>query len=95
MRFTWDPDKDLLNIKKHKLGFQTAQLIFRDPFVRSVQDRVENGEERWQSIGCLRNALIVIVAHTVQEIDGEEIIRIISARKATAAERRFYEEFQG
>lgn len=94
MRFEWDPGKNLLSIAKHKLSFETAKLIFQDPQIHSELERVVDGEERWQSIGYLNNVLTVLVAHTVRDEDGEEIIRILSARKATPHERRRYEEAQ-
>jgi len=95
MRFEWDPGKNLLNIRKHRLSFELAKLIFQDPQIHSELDRVEDGEERWQSIGRLNNVLIVVVAHTVEDEGDEEVIRILSARKATTHERRRYEEAQG
>jgi uncharacterized DUF497 family protein len=60
-----------------------------------VQDRVEGGEPRWQTIGAVQGFLILVVAHTIAEEDADggsvEIIRIISARRATPRERRRYE----
>jgi uncharacterized DUF497 family protein len=55
-------------------------------------DRVVDGEERWQTMGSIAGAVIVLVAHTVEEKGGEEVIRIISARKATPQERKSYEK---
>jgi uncharacterized DUF497 family protein len=54
-------------------------------------DRIVEGEQRWQVIAWAKSMLLV-VAHTVVEQDGDEVIRIISARKATPPERRLYEE---
>jgi hypothetical protein len=90
MRFEWDEVKNRRNLKKHKVGFDTARLVFDDPYAQSIQDRVIEGEERWQTVGMIKG-LIVLVAHTYREESEEEIIRIISARKATPAERRVYE----
>ncbi|MGH6784181.1 MAG: BrnT family toxin [Sphingomicrobium sp.] len=70
-----------------------AELIFHDPFHLSVPDRTERGDERWQTIGLV-GSLILLVVHTYVEQNGEEIIRIISARKATKHERERYEEEQ-
>jgi hypothetical protein len=58
----------------------------------TTQDRIENGEYRWQSIGLIGDCLILLVAHTVEESDGSEEIRIISARRADSKERKRYEE---
>ena len=90
MRFEWDEVKNRRNLEKHKISFETARLVFDDPFARSIQDRVVDDEERWQTVGMIKG-LIVLVAHTYREESEEEVIRIISARKATPAERRIYE----
>lgn len=90
MRFTWDERKNRANQSKHGLGFETAILVFDDPFHISVVDRELDGELRWQTIGMVRGIQILLVAHTVLESDGEELVRIISARKATRQERRLY-----
>ena len=94
MRYEWDENKNERNLEKHGLSFETASLVFDDPNALSIPDRIENGEERWQTIGMIENIVIVMVAHTIKletELQ-EEIIRIISARKATRAERQEYEE---
>jgi hypothetical protein len=57
-----------------------------------VQDRLENGEERWQAIGVVEGLFMLVVAHTVREQDGLEVIRIISARRANREEKRRDEE---
>ena len=60
-----------------------------------TQDRIENGERRWQTLGLVGGMLLLLVAHTVRfddEDDAEEIIRIISARKADSKERQRYEK---
>ena len=94
MRYEWDENKNESNLEKHGLSFETASLVFDDPNSLSIPDRIENGEERWQTIGMIENIVIVMVAHTIKlETDTqEEIIRIISARKATRAERQKYEQ---
>ena len=56
------------------------------------QDRIENGEERWQTIGVVDGIVMLLVAHTVREQDDVEVIRIISARRADRKERRRYEK---
>lgn len=92
MNFAWDPEKDDINRVKHGISFETAMLVFDDPFHLSVQDRIVGGEERWRTMGLVNGLMILIVAHTYLEQGGHEIIRIISARKATRQERRYYEE---
>lgn len=92
MKFAWDETKNSINRRKHQVGFETAQLVFNDPLHVSKQDRIENNEQRWQTIGLVHGVVLLLVAHTHTETDGEETIRIISARKADKAERRIYAE---
>jgi len=51
--FSWDDVKDQLNQHKHGVSFATAQWVFNDPLHISKQDRIENGELRWQTIGLV------------------------------------------
>lgn len=93
MRWTWNNNKNRANERKHGLSFETAQLTFDDPLALSRLDRTSD-DERWQTIGMI-GGVVVLVVHTWPEADpesGEEIGRIISARKATAHERKAYEE---
>ena len=92
MIFEWDPDKDAWNYVKHGIRFETAAMVFDDPYHVSQLDRVVDGEERWRTMGLIGGLVIVIVAHTYREQNGEETVRIISARKATKRERKHYEE---
>ena len=92
MRFEWDSSKDQINQAKHKgLDFATAACVFDDPSVLLRHDRIVEGEQRWHAIGVVFEALLLVV-HTYREDDnnGEEIIRIISAREANQRERRIY-----
>lgn len=88
--FEWDEAKAETNFRKHGIRFIEAALVFNDPLALSVQDRVENGEERWQTIGTLGACVVVLVAHTVR-MEETEVVRIISARRADWQERRRYE----
>jgi uncharacterized DUF497 family protein len=90
VRFVWDEVKDRLNRSKHKVSFETARAVFDDPFSMSVQDRIVGGEERWRTLGLMGGSVVLLVAHTYVDEADEEIIRIISARKATARERKIY-----
>lgn len=95
-RFEWDEIKNLSNQRKHHLSFEQAVEVFRDPLQVSVLDRVENGEERWQTFGVVRGVLLVMVAHTFrEENEAETVVRIISARRANRRERQFYEDENG
>lgn len=92
-RFEWDPSKAESNLRKHKISFEVATRAFADPFARVEQDRMENGEYRWQTLGWVEGHLLLLVAHTVRDDeDGTEIIRIISARRAEPKERTRYEK---
>ncbi len=91
-KFEWDENKNRINQERHKVSFETAQHVFDDPFAVAHQDRYENGEHRWQTIGMVGGVLILLVAHTVRFNEENEIIRIISARRAERNERKRYEE---
>jgi len=92
MRFVWDEGKSRRNLAKHKISFETALLVFEDPYAISSPDRIVDGEERWLTLGLASGIVVLVVAHTYGEKDGEEMIRLISARRATPLERRIYDE---
>ena len=93
-RFEWDVAKAQSNLHKHRVSFEIAVRVFADPFAMVEQDRIENGERRWQTLGMVDGCLLMLlVAHTVQDDeDGTEVIRIISARRAEPKERKCYEK---
>lgn len=75
------------------LSFEEAAQVFFDPLALSVQDRIERGEYRWQTIGMTEGVILLVVAHMVRDGEsGGEIVRIISARRAEKKERRRYEQ---
>ena len=95
--FTWDEAKNRSNRKKHKVSFETAARVFDDPFHLSVQDRVEDGEERWQTLGLVDGVTLLLVAHTVAQEQRDEIIgrmprervlEVEQAERAPGADRR-------
>lgn len=93
MRVVWDEAKNRRNQQKHGVSFETAQLVFTDPRHVSIQDRFEGDEERWQTLGLVGGVVVLLVAHTVYEDENDEdLIRILSARKATQRERLRYEQ---
>ncbi|WP_375694546.1 BrnT family toxin [Bartonella sp. AC158YNML] len=93
IRFEWDEAKAKSNLRKHRVSFEIAARVFTDPFAMVKQDRIENGEYRWQTLGLVDGFLLLLVAHTVHDDkDGIEVIRIISARRANSKERKRYEE---
>ena len=73
------------------MSFETAKHVFDDPLHLSRQDRVQDGETRWQTLGMIEGVMLFLVAHIVNDDQGEHI-RIISARQATKQERRIYEQ---
>jgi uncharacterized DUF497 family protein len=95
-RFLWDPVKAASNLRKHGVSFEIALRAFADPFSLTDQDRIEGGEQRWQTLGLVEGYLLLLVAHTSQDEDEDgqpiELIRIISARAADRKERRRYEQ---
>jgi uncharacterized DUF497 family protein len=89
--FTWHPAKADANRRKHGVGFSEAVTVFDDPLAASGEDPDHSiGEERWVTFGLSFRGRLLAVFHT-EELGGT-MIRIISARPGTLAERRFYEE---
>ena len=87
--FEWDEIKEEANFKKHKVSFEEGKTIFNDPFLFTFSDSEHSeSEERYLNIGLSANGRILVLTHT----ERQGTIRIISCRKATARERRFYEE---
>jgi uncharacterized DUF497 family protein len=93
--FEWDELKNRANKAKHGLSFGVAILAFDDPFAFFEHNSTVNNEERYQVTGRIGDTmLIAMLVYTIRErkYDGQEIYRIISARKANPRERRRYEE---
>jgi uncharacterized protein len=89
MEFEWNPDKAESNYKKHSVSFEEAATVFNDSLSVTFPDQDHSiGESRYVIIGVSGFGQLLIVAHT----DRDETIRIISARKATRSEKRFYEQ---
>lgn len=90
MRFEWDEEKNKENIRKHELDFADAWEIFDAPMLTNLDTREDYGEARWIGIGFLKN-FVVVVVYT----ESEEMMRIISLRKALKHERTRFEEALG
>lgn len=88
--WTWDDAKNARNRAKHGIPFELAQEVFDDPLQWSVKDPHLDGD-RWRTIGMVGAALLFVV-HTDPETAPDGVGRIISARRATPAERRAYEQ---
>jgi uncharacterized protein len=90
MRFEWDPAKAALNLRKHRVSFEEAQSVFYDDFaVQFFDEEHSSNEERFLMLGLSSSARLVVVCH-VERARGD-VIRIISARKATPGESKFYQ----
>ena len=87
MNYEWDPAKAKSNYKKHGVWFADAIGVFEDENAITIQDKSKN-EDRFITIGRDFLSRILVVVYTFREV----VIRVISARKATARERRMYEE---
>ncbi|MGA2427174.1 MAG: BrnT family toxin [Candidatus Acidiferrum sp.] len=90
--FEWDDVKANTNERKHGVRFDDAMLVFSDPYALVEQDRIEGGELRWQTLGLVGGVVLLLVAHTVRNEGEGEVIRIISARKASRKERVRYDQ---
>lgn len=93
MHFEWDENKNRQNKNKHDVSFEEAEEVFDDPFHIAVMDkRFDYFEERWITIGSTKSKKILVIGHLYYlKEDGEEIIRIVTARRATKKEREQYE----
>ena len=91
MKFEWDEDKNSINIQKHNISFEEAMTVFKDNRAVLLYDENHSEiEDRFSIIGMSQMSKLLIVCHCYREND--TIIRIISARKPTKAECKYYEE---
>lgn len=91
IKFEWDEHKNKINKKKHDITFEEAVAVFSDDFAILFDDPEHStDEERFLIIGLASIRGVCIVSHCYREND--DIIRIISARKATKTEQRVYQE---
>jgi len=89
LRFEWDESKAKSNLKKHKVSFEEAKTVFIDENARLIDDPEHSEEEaRFILMGLSEELKMLIVCHCYRESD--QVIRIISARKATKQEATFY-----
>ena len=87
MRFTWDPKKAASNLKKHGVSFVEAVSVFADPLAAMLGDALDPA--RAILVGQSEKGRVLLVVFIEQS---EDMIRIISARRATSHERKRYEE---
>ena len=89
MRFEWDPTKAASNAKKHKVTFEVAKTAFYDDFaVQFFDEEHSYPEDRFLLLGISSDARLLLVCHCERE--GGDVVRIISARKATETEAQYY-----
>ena len=90
IEFEWSTAKSRANVRKHGVSFEEAKSVFYDEFARQFHD-VEHStdDDRFILLGMSLNSRILVVCHC-ERADGD-VIRIISARKATRKERNYYE----
>ena len=89
MHFEWDDARNDENIRRHTIDFADVPVMFQYPMLTDLDERVDYGEDRWVSIGMLSNGVAVVVWTE----RAQDVIRIISARKANRYERRQYEAY--
>jgi uncharacterized DUF497 family protein len=90
IRFVWDPKKAVENSRKHGVDFREAITVFADPLARIHDDPAHSITERREIIiGHSSKPRLLLVSYT----EREQLVRVISARRATRHERKEYEEF--
>lgn len=89
VRFTWDANKAAQNLKKHGVDFREAATVLIDAISTTYPDIDHSGfESRFLTVGMSNRNRVLVVAHTEED----DLVRIITARRATRRERKFYEE---
>lgn len=89
VKFEWDPKKERANLKKHGVSFDEARSIFFDDYaIQFYDDSHSDNEDRFIMLGMSIESRILVVCHCERE--AENLIRIISARKATKSEQKHY-----
>jgi hypothetical protein len=92
IRYEWDPRKSRSNKAKHGVSFEEARTAFLDEHARVIPDAEHSEEEeRFILLGMSIELRVLIVCHCYRESD--QLVRIISARRADASERRQYAEY--
>ncbi len=88
MKIRWDPRKAEANFRKHKIRFSDAETVLFDPMTLTIEDQIINQEQRFLSVGSEAVGRILVIVYTYHG----DTIRLISARKATSKERKYYEK---
>jgi uncharacterized DUF497 family protein len=88
MHFEWDPEKAKRNYKKHKVSFEEAVTVFYDALSATFDDPDHSvGERRFITVGFSSHDRLLVISHS----ERREVVRIISARRATPRERKRHE----
>jgi uncharacterized DUF497 family protein len=90
--FDWDEEKNRKNIRDHGIDFDAASEVFADTFRITEEDSVVAGEQRWRTIGIGLGITVLLIVHLEEDFDEDLLVRIISARSATAVERSDYDQ---
>ncbi len=91
--FEWNADRAASNLKKHKVSFDEAKTVFSDPLLATFPDSEHSAyEQRLMSIGVSAKGRVLLAVHTETTTATHIVVRLISCRRATAAERKVYEE---
>ena len=88
MEIKWDPQKAEANFRKHKIRFSDAESVLFDPMTLTIEDQIIDQEQRYLSVGPDAFSRILVIVYAYHG----ETIRLISARKATPKERKYYEK---
>lgn len=93
MPYQWDEEKNRINQAKHGVRFEQAAKVFEDPHIVDHKQGVEDGEHRYSVLGLVNGVVILFVVFTERSVGlGDQVIRIISARRADRSERLIYEK---
>ncbi len=88
MEIKWNPQKAEANFRKHKIRFSDAESVLFDPMTLTIEDQIIDQEQRFLSVGSDAFGRILVIVYAYHG----ETIRLISARKATPKERKYYEK---
>ena len=88
MAITWDPQKAEANFRKHRIRFSDAETVLFDPMTLTIEDQIINQEQRFLSVGSDALGRILVIVYTYHG----DTIQLISARKATSKERKYYDK---
>ena len=88
MKIRWDPQKAEANFQKHRIRFADAETVLSDPMTLTIEDQIIDQEQRFLSIGSDALGRTLVIVYTYHG----DSIRLISARKATSKERKYYEK---